>query len=82
MGKGCRVLHKDCDPTLGQDKSLPYTAYMVEYLEGGLTKFDIVSASKQVDIFDEYWDKYHQDFKNMTQTEGRVNPKMWNPKKK
>ena len=82
MGKGCRVLHKDCDPTLGQDKSLPYTAYMVEYLEGGLTKFDIVSASKQVDIFDEYWDKYHQDFKNMTQTEGRVNPNMWNPKKK
>ena len=55
---------------------------MVEYLEGGLTKFDIVAASKQVDIFDEYWDKYHQDFKNMTQTEGRVNPKMWNPKKK
>tara|TARA_A100001234_G_C12467540_1_gene317876 strand:+ start:477 stop:644 length:168 start_codon:yes stop_codon:yes gene_type:complete len=55
---------------------------MVEYLQDGMTHFDIVSAAKQVDIFDDYWDKYRHDFKNMTQTEGRVNPKLWNPPKK
>jgi hypothetical protein len=55
---------------------------MVEYLQDGMTHFDIVSGAKQVDIFDDYWDKYRHDFKNMTQTEGRVNPKLWNPPKK
>tara|TARA_B100000902_G_scaffold262884_1_gene249096 strand:- start:2205 stop:2462 length:258 start_codon:yes stop_codon:yes gene_type:complete len=85
MGKGCKILHGDCDATLGQDRSLPYTAFLVEYLQDGITKFDIVTAAKQVDIFDDYWDKYGRDFINMTQTEGRVNPKMWidpNGKKK
>lgn len=85
MGKGIKMIHKDCDPSLCEDRSLPYTAYMVEYLQDGMTKFDICSASKQVDIFDHYWDHYRHDFVNMRQTEGRVNPKLWqdpNQKKK
>jgi hypothetical protein len=82
MGKGCKVLHSDCDPTLAQDRSLPYTAFLVEYAQDGMTKFDIVTAAKQVDIFDDYWDKYRHDFRTMTQTEGRVNPKLWSPPKK
>jgi hypothetical protein len=85
MGKGIRMIHKDCDPSLCEDRSLPYTAYMVEYLQDGMTKFDICSASKQVDIFDHYWDHYRHDFVNMRQTEGRANPKLWqdpNQKKK
>ena len=88
MGKGCQIIHKECDPTLAQDKSLPYNAFLIEYLEGGITKFDIATGNGQVDIFDDYWDKYKKDFRNMTQTEGRVNPKLWQnskqtpPKKK
>ena len=81
MGKGCKIIHRDCDPSLCQDRSLPYTAFMVEYVEGGVTKFDIVTGAKQVDIFDDYYDKYGRDFVTMTQTEGRVNPKLWSPKK-
>lgn len=77
MGKGIKMIHKDCDPSLCEDRSLPYTAYMVEYLQDGMTKFDIVSAGKQVDIFDHYWDNYRRDFVNMRQTEGRANPKLW-----
>ena len=77
MGKGIRMIHKECDPSLAEDRSLPYTAFLVEYLQDGITKFDICSASKQVDIFDHYWDHYRHDFVNMTQTEGRVNPKLW-----
>ena len=79
MGKGIKILHQDCDPSLGRDRSLPYTAFLVEYLQDGLTKFDIVTAPKQVDIFDYYWDRYRYDFVNMTQSEGRVNPKLWTP---
>ena len=86
MGKGVKVLHTDCDPTLSQDKGLPYTAYLVEYLQDGMTKFDIVSASKQVDIFDHYYDLYKKDFVKMSQSEGRINPRLWKdpnePKKK
>lgn len=77
MGKGIKVIHQDCDPGLSQDKSLPYNAYLVEYLQDEITKFDIVSAAKQVDIFDEYWDQYKKDFIGMTQTEGRMSPKLW-----
>ena len=77
MSKDIKFLHQDCDPSLADDRSLPYSAYLVEYLQDGMTKFDIVSAAKQVDIFDYYWDNYRHDFKNMTQTEGRINPKLW-----
>lgn len=82
MGKGIRMIHRDCDPTLADDRSLPCTAFLVEYIEGDITKFDIVMASKKVDIFDEYWDKYREDLIRFTQTEGRTNPKLWNPPKK
>ena len=71
-----KVLHTDCDPVLAQDRSLPYTAYLVEYLQDGMTHFDIVIGRNQVEIFDHYYDNYKQDFVNMTQTEGRVNPKL------
>ena len=49
---------------------LPYTAYLVEYLQDGMTHFDIVIGRNQVEIFDHYYDNYKQDFVNMTQTEG------------
>ena len=42
-----------------------------------MTHFDIVIGRNQVEIFDHYYDNYKQDFVNMTQTEGRVNPKLW-----
>ena len=81
-----KFIHKECDPSVAADRSLPYTAYLVEYLQDGMTKFDIVSAAKKVDIFDYYWDLYRHDFVTMTQTEGRANPKLWidpnAPKKK
>ena len=82
MGKGVRIIHQDCDASLGDDRSLPYTAYLVEYCQDGITKFDVVVAPKRVDIFDYYWDLYRHDLINMTQTEGRVNPKLWGSNQK
>ena len=79
MSKGIKMLFEDCDPTLAQDKSLPTSAYIIEYLQDGMTKFDIVTAGRKVDIFDHYWDNYRSDFKSMTQAEGRANPKLYNP---
>ena len=77
MGKGIKMIAQDCDPTMGQDRSLPYTAFLVEYLQDGMTKFDIVTAAKQVDIFDHYWDQYKENFTTFNQTVGTKNPRLW-----
>ena len=78
-----KVLHEKCDPKLAQDKKLPYTAYLVEYVdkENGEDKvfYDITLCQKQVDMFDHYYDKYKQGLKSFKQTAGQVNPKQWNP---
>ncbi len=82
--KGVNVIHAKCDPELVKDKSLPYTAYLVEYENEGEVCYDIATGSKIVEIFDHYYDKYGSVLR-MTQTEGRTNPKLWqdpNGKKK
>ena len=71
------ILQSKCDPSMADDKSLPYTAYLVEYVDNGITYYDITTGSKQVDIFDYYYDTYREGFRNMTQTHGRVNPKLY-----
>ena len=77
MSDKIKFIHSDCDPTLAEDKSLPTSAYLIEYLQDGNTHFDIVTAAKQVDIFDYYWDNYRSDFKTITQAQGRISPKLW-----
>jgi len=70
------ILHENCDPKLASDASLPYSAYLIEYIDKGETKFDIAVAPKQSELFDYYWDKY-KAVTNMTQSQGRVSPKLW-----
>lgn len=78
MGRSLlKILYSDCDPSMSEDKNLPYTAYLIEYLQDETTKFDIAVSNKKSEIFDHYWDNYRNNFINMTQTEGRVNPKLW-----
>lgn len=72
-----KFLHQKCDPELANDRSLPYTAYIVTYEEDGEISYDIVTCNKKVEIFDYYWDKYREDLKGFKQTEGKVNPKLW-----
>jgi hypothetical protein len=72
-----KILHKNCDPALANDRSLPYTAYLVQYSEDGEVCYDLVLCNKRVDIFDYYWDKYREGLLGFKQSEGRVNPKIW-----
>ncbi|MGA1500703.1 MAG: hypothetical protein ACO370_09945, partial [Ilumatobacteraceae bacterium] len=72
-----KMIHEDCDPILAEDKSLPYTAYLVEYKIDEVSHYDIVMSHKRVEIFDHYWDRYRNNFITMIQSEGRVNPKVW-----
>ena len=73
-----KVIKENCDPKDAQDKSLPYTAYLVEYKVDGKERYDISIAQKAVDLFDYYYDLYKKNFIKFTQSEGRINPKLWN----
>jgi len=72
-----KIIHEDCDPSISLDKTLPYTAYLVEYLIDGISHYDISIGRNQVEMFDYYYDKYKKDFIKFTQSEGRANPKLW-----
>jgi len=72
-----RVLQHDCQPEAAEDRTLPYTSFIVCYLIDGAQHYDIVTSSKSVDIFDHYYDRYKKDLKWYKQTEGRVSPKLW-----
>jgi hypothetical protein len=73
-----KFLHTDCDITLADDRTLPYTAYLVTYKVEEVLKYDVVVTDKTCDIFDHYWDKYREGFVSYKQSEGRVNPRLWN----
>jgi len=72
-----KILHQNCDPELANDRSLPYTAYIVKYYTDEQINYDIVISDKKVDIFDHYWDKYREGLLALKQTEGRKNPRVW-----
>lgn len=67
----------DCDLEKDNHRDLPYDTYVVQYIDEGVTKFDIVQPRKQIDIFDYYWDNYREGLQQWWQSEGRVNPKLW-----
>lgn len=77
-----KTIYSDCDPSVREDRTLPCNAFLIEYLQDGMTKFDVVMAGKQVEIFDHYWDNYRSDLKNITQCEGRISPKLYSIPKK
>ena len=73
-----KILYENCDPKLAQNKRLPYTSYLVEYLKEGKLCYDLAMGNKQSEIFDHYWDNYKQDLQKMSQSGGQVNPNRWN----
>ena len=77
MSNSIKFLQRDCDPELANDRTLPYTAYLVHYIDDDIKKYDLIIANRKVDIFDYYWDNYRKGFQWFKQSEGRVNPKLW-----
>tara|TARA_B100000614_G_scaffold253139_1_gene266722 strand:- start:12487 stop:12768 length:282 start_codon:yes stop_codon:yes gene_type:complete len=75
--KTLNVLKEKCQVSDANDKTLPYTAYLVHYIENGEECYDIAIPMSQVEMFDYYYDKYKKDFKWFKQSEGLVNPKLW-----
>tara|TARA_B100001057_G_C22540080_1_gene829234 strand:- start:479 stop:766 length:288 start_codon:yes stop_codon:yes gene_type:complete len=73
-----KIIHEKCDPKLADNPKLPYTAYLVEYVEEDKTYYDITLCQKQVEMFDHYYDKYKTGLKGWKQSNGKISPKLWN----
>lgn len=69
------ILHKECNPILAKDKSLPRDSYLVSYLVENELKYDI-SRGSRVEIFDYYYDTY-RNVTSISWTDGTVNPKTY-----
>ena len=72
------VIAEKCDPKAADDKTLPYTAYLIQYEHEGKVQHDIAMGQKAVDIFDHYYDKYKKGFKWLKQSGGTQKPNLWN----
>ena len=77
MANSVKVISEDCDPSASLDKSLPVSAYMVEYKVEDLSKFDIVLSGRKVDIFDMYYDKFKMGVKIIDYGKGTIKPSLW-----
>ena len=80
-------LAKDCKPEAAQDRTLPYNSYLIQYNDGSKQINDIDMSSKMADVFDYYWDRFKDPKMIWTQTQGRIQPRLWldqqeEPKKK
>jgi len=64
---------------MAEDRSLPYTSYIVNYMDGDdpKPKYDLVIADSEIHVFDYYYDLYKKGLKSFKQTNGRVNPRLW-----
>ena len=78
--KGVRIYKEKCTAEDAKDKSLPYSAYLVEYKVDNVSCFDIALTGKEADLFDYYYDLYKKDFVTFKQSGGIANPKTWNYK--
>lgn len=78
MGRSfVKILKQDCKKDDAQDKTLPYTCFLIVYEVDGNEKYDLAMGSKQSEIFDYYYDLYKDGFVTMKQAEGRIAPNMW-----
>lgn len=69
------ILHKECEPSMAKNKSLPRDSYLVSYLVEDELKYDI-SRGTRVELFDFYYDTY-RNVKSISWTDGTVNPKTY-----
>ena len=75
------VLYENCEIEKVDTKHLPYTAYVIEYEVDGKIQYDVAVSAKAADIFDHYYDKYKKGFRNLTQSKGIINPRLWKSNK-
>ena len=72
----CEILLEKTTKEKSYDKSFPTDAFNVTYLEDGEVKMDVTRSSKQVNIFDMYYDRYG-NVQKIEYGHDSVNPSQW-----
>jgi hypothetical protein len=77
------LIHKQCDKSLANDRSLPIDSYVITYLIDNEKMYDIIQASSICEVFDKYYDEYGKgSVQEIKWTNGKVNPKTYGYKPK
>jgi len=74
---GCEILVENGTLEQVRTKDAPNDARIVTYEVDGEIRYDLTRASKQVNIFDMYWDKFREGIKKIDFGYGRISPKLW-----
>jgi len=77
----CEILFTNVTDKSLDNSSLPSDSYLVYYRDKEGNKKDICRASKMVNIFDLYYDRFGSNIKFIDYTKGRMNPKIWGQNK-
>lgn len=78
----CEILFSDVASDVANNQTLPSDSYLVYYSDKEGKKVDICRASRMVDIFDLYYDRFGGTIRRIDYTKGRMNPKIWGQNKK
>jgi hypothetical protein len=75
---GCDILLERIELEDTKDKTFPLDAYLVWYVSEGKEYLDLCRASKQVNIFDMYYDKYGSGaLQKIKYGYGTISPRSW-----
>ena len=47
-----KIINENCDPKVAEDPKLPYTAYLIQYSDKEVVKYDLTIGDSKVEIFD------------------------------
>lgn len=78
----CELLFDGITDNTINNYNLPSDSYLVYYSDKDGRKVDICRASRMVDIFDLYYDRFGGTIRGIDYTKGRMNPKIWGQNKK
>ena len=74
----CEILLEKTTEDKARDKKFPSDACIIRYTVDGTKLIDVTRSSKQVNIFDLYYDKYGKDaLQAIEWGYGTVNPSQW-----
>ena len=71
-----KILDENCDPKVAEDPKLPYTAYLIQYADKEVVKYDLSIGYSKVELFDHYYDTY-KNVQGISWTKGIVSPRTY-----
>ena len=79
---GVPMFKESCTLEDSMNRDMPYDVYLITYKVDNEIHMDLVRPKKRVYAFDVYYDKFGKgSLISIKQANGRLNPKLYGPKK-